>query len=606
MYPPFPLWYPENRALRLDDTNSERTTTVTPTASTPTLPLSEGWLFQWLRWRLLANSLQVIFDRSLARIVSIFLCSLVVWGTIFTISYFGFRELRVKWDYFHLDGKIIGSMFYFMFVSLMVFLTYSSEIILYASLFRSKETAFLLSSPLREDQIFAYKFQGAIAFSSWAFILLGSPVLIAYGLNVNDGAPWYFYVVLPFFFLGAVLLPGSLGALICILLVKFVPKHRKQLFALSAVVLVVIAVLWFVIWMPSVRSFFRGNGVQRLLVGITMLRDVAVFKPALWISEGFRAAALGEVENMFYYLLLVWSNGLVFYLLAAWVAKRMYRSAYNRVATGGSIRRRYGSSWLDTACDRALFFLRPQTRLLIIKDLRNFRRDPAQWAQVLIILGLGVLFFSNVRRFYQHDFGRPFQNGICLLNLVATAILVCAYTGRFVFPMLSLEGRKFWILGLLPLDRSQLVWGKFAFSAATCLFFAVTLVFFSTLMLGMPWAIIALHVSAIAVISLGLSGLAVGLGACMPDFRESDPSKIVAGFGGTLNLIAGLLMVVVVIGLAVAPWHLVLAAHRELTREVVQRNWWLLVFTFVGLFAGLCSALVPMRAGVDALRKMEF
>ena len=28
---------------------------------------------------------------------------------------------------------------------------------------------------------------------------------------------------------------------------------------------------------------------------------------------------------------------------------------------------------------------------------------------------------------------------------------MCAYTGRFIFPMLSLEGNKFWILGLLPL-----------------------------------------------------------------------------------------------------------------------------------------------------------
>ena len=62
-----------------------------------------------------------------------------------------------------------------------------------------------------DDQVFAYKFQGAVAFSSWGFLLLGSPILIAYGLRIGDGAPWYFYAVLPLFFLGFVLLPGSIG-----------------------------------------------------------------------------------------------------------------------------------------------------------------------------------------------------------------------------------------------------------------------------------------------------------------------------------------------------------------------------------------------------------
>ena len=38
----------------------------------------------------------------------------------------------------------------------------------------------------------------------------------------------------------------------------------------------------------------------------------------------------------------------------------------------------------------------------------------------------------------------------------------------------------------------------------------------------------------------GLSGLSVGLGAIVPNFRETDPSKIAVGFGGTLNLVAGL------------------------------------------------------------------
>ena len=53
--------------------------------------------------------------------------------------------------------------------------------------------------------MFAFKYQGAVAFSSWAFILLGSPILISYGL-ILDQAPWYFYLVMPLLLIVAMVL----------------------------------------------------------------------------------------------------------------------------------------------------------------------------------------------------------------------------------------------------------------------------------------------------------------------------------------------------------------------------------------------------------------
>src|SRR5439155_10667592 len=115
-----------------------------------------------------------------------------------------------------------------------------------------------------------------------------------------------------------------------------------------------------------------------------------------------------------------------------------------------------GGVWLDRALTGLVGFLDPQTKLLIVKDFRTFRRDPAQWAQVLIFTGLLSLYFANIRRLYVEDITWAYQNSISLLNLTATAFLLCAYTGRFIFPMLSLEGRKFCIRGLLPLQGAQL------------------------------------------------------------------------------------------------------------------------------------------------------
>ena len=56
------------------------------------------------------------------------------------------------------------------------------------------EAEFLLTTPVRPERIVLHKFQEAIVFSSWGFLLLGSPMLVAYGLQ--RGAPWYYFVLL--------------------------------------------------------------------------------------------------------------------------------------------------------------------------------------------------------------------------------------------------------------------------------------------------------------------------------------------------------------------------------------------------------------------------
>ncbi len=44
--------------------------------------------------------------------------------------------------------------------------------------------------------------------------------------------------------------------------------------------------------------------------------------------------------------------------------------------------------------------------------------------------------------------------------------------------------------------------------------------------------------------SYGLTSLALSLGALVPNFRESNPARIVSGFGGTVCLIASFVYIV--------------------------------------------------------------
>jgi ABC-2 type transport system permease protein len=543
---------------------------------------------------------------------------------VFAISWGGFlflqTEIRVP-----LTGEIVGILLDLLFLSLAVLLIFSSGLILYGSLFATPETAFLLSSPVGADQVFAYKFQGAIAFSSWAFLLLGAPILIAYGLVCE--AAWYFYVLLPLFFLGFVLIPGALGGLAALLIVNYLPKRRKQALVVCLVGLVLALTAWiYRMSQASPSEMWRDEmreAVTRLLGYFQFTSNPLA--PSHWVSRGLRSVVRGEIGVALYNLGLVWSNGLFLYLIAAASSLWLYRRGYNRMSTGGDFRPNVWRQpvegvdasqpttaphrrepWIDRLVYVVLPFVHPLTRLLIIKDFRTFRRDPQQWGQILAFCGLMLLYFTNIHRFVENVTG-PYRNSISFINLCAVALLLCTYTGRFVYPMLSLEGRKFWILGLLPLEREQLLWGKFAFSMAGGCVIAGGLVLVSDLMLLMRVQAILLHLLTVTVLSAGLSGLSVGLGACMPNFRESDPSKIAAGFGGTLNLVAGLLFLLLILGLMAAPWHaqMMLSEVVELSALPVG-SWLALAGTALGLTVGILSPLLAMRAGIRALRAMEF
>ncbi len=588
--------------------------------------MNQALLFQNLRITLLRNSWRAMVLQSSMRPLTIFMCSLVVWCFVFAISWGGFLFLQSTVNV-PMTGEIVGVLLDLLFLSLAVLLVFSSGLILYSSLFASPETTFLLSSPVAADQVFAYKFQGAIAFSSWAFLLLGVPILIAYGIVCD--ASWVFYSLLPLFLLGFVLLPGSLGGLAALLIVNYFPKRRKQVLAACLVGLVAALVVWIYrmaqassseLWRDEMRE-----AVTRLLSYFQFTQNPLA--PSHWVSLGLVSIVRGKVSLALYYLALVWSNGLFLYLIAAISSAWLYRRGYNRMTTGGDsfsrdpkgsasvraplrVAAKRAENFRETLLDRliyaVLFFVHPRTRLLIIKDFRTFRRDPQQWGQILAFCGLMLLYFTNIRRFVE-NISSTYQSGISFMNLCAVALLLCTYTGRFVFPMLSLEGRKFWILGLLPLEREQLLWGKFAFSMTGGMLIAGGLVLISDLMLLMPLLTVLLHLLTVVVLSAGLSGLSVGLGACMPNFRESDPSKIAAGFGGTLNLVAGLLFLLLVLGLMAAPWHAetMLGELKELSMLPIGKGIAVICLA-MGLAVGAVSPLWAMRAGIRALREMEF
>lgn len=561
-----------------------------------------------LRSRLLYNHLRFLLSGSRLRLLTIVTCSAIFWVLLFLLFFEGFGFLKTYIN--TVTGEIVEYLFSMFFLSLLVMLFVSSGIILYAGLFRSREAAFLLSTPAPTDQVFAHKFLEAMAFSSWGFLLLGSPMMVAYG--IHNQAAWPFYPIFLAYHLAFVLIPGSLGAIAAILLANLLPRQRKTiLIVLSTLVLSVLVYLGLQVWRTpgeALTSDWMNSLIGRLEFSTNRLL------PSRWMATGLIAAAKGDAEDNdgLFYLLVIAAHAGLGYLIAAVVARDLYRPGYNKVQGGRSARRHIGWYGFDAFFHRVFWFLSRPIRLLILKDLRTFRRDPTQWSQFLIFFGLLAFYFVNIRRLGYNVQSEYFRNLLSFLNLAVTALILSTFTSRFIFPMLSLEGRNFWVLGLLPVRRESIIWGKFVFSAGISLVATEVLIVLSGLMLQIGWAILALHMTMVAILCLGLSGISVGLGARLPNLREEDPSKIAAGFGGTLNLLVSLAFITLVIGPAAFLSHLYFVSrgldgpNQFMFFDVEEFRTRMLWAASISLLVGLLATAIPLRIGIKAFREMEF
>lgn len=562
-------------------------------------PRPQGMLFQRLRFRLTRNAGTQLFGNTRIRFLTMIACSVVVWFAIFGAGLAGFNLLA---EQNIPPGLIVELLFNAMFVTLGCMLVLSTGLVLYAGLFNGAETRFLLTTPARADQIFAFKFQSAVVYSSWAFVILGAPVLIAYGIVFSS--PWYFYAILPLFLFGYVLLPGSIGGLFCLAIVNFFPQRRKQALIVIGLAVVIGLVVWIYRAMVAAGEGLNDRDkLQGLFDLFVMTRGE--LSPSDWMARGLVAVGRGHLADAMLPLALIWTNGLVLYVLATFAAKRLYRRGFNRMATGGDLRRQYGGSAADRLIEWLVFYLDRPTRILVVKDFRTFRRDPTQVGQVAIFTGLLLLAVLNTRQFFKADIPSAYQQSLSLLNMSATGLLMCAYMGRFVYPLISLEGRKFWILGLLPVRREQLLWGKFAFAVTGSVLLAGSVMLLSDLLLEMPVVTILVHMLTILLLAFGLSGLSVGISAWLPNFRETDPSKVVLGFGGTVNMLVGLGYLVFIIAVACGPYH-ASSAMEKFATDQSGMTWWSFAGLPFAIAAAACATIVPMRIGAANLRSVEF
>lgn len=581
----------------------------------------EGQIFWRLRAQMARAHLKFLFAQARLRTSLVIGLSLFFWLGLFALFHEGF-EFVVQ----HVEpgaayhAKTMQFVFTLFFLSLQVMLIFSSGIILYGGLYPSRETAYLLTLPVRDERLVYHRFQEALLFSSWGFFLLASPMLFAYGLVVD--APWYYFAYLLPLMAAFAYIPCALGAVFCLLMIYRLPRMRRILVGLAAVAIIVGAYMQ--IWKTLELSDVDFLGTSWFKDTFQRFRfSRSEWLPSTWLSNALLEAARRSHNNpkdlpwlvAGKFLLVLVSNAMVLHLAVIWLGKHIFRQSYWELHSRRARMPRLSLAWADRASNFVLRIFPAQTRLLIMKDLRLFRRDPVQWSQFLIFFGLLLLYFANVDRFRQHKGDLQLNEGawvniVSFLNLAVVGLILSTFTTRFIYPLISLEGRRFWILSQLPVARDTVLWSKFLFAAFGSWLPCAALVAISDMMLEVSMIVAGVHQFICVLLCVGLAGMAVGFGAMMPNFREQSPSKIAAGFGGTLNLVLSALYIMAVVLMTALPSHFYLLAVRPGDQPLrwfeprYLRLWLVLGIIGSTVLAGLVTAL-PLRGGLRHFRRLE-
>ena len=269
----------------------------------------------------------------------------------------------------------------------------------------------------------------------------------------------------------------------------------------------------------------------------------------------------------------------------------------------------YTPGFLDSALQHVPL-LSPDVRAVVLKDIRIFWRDTAQWGQSLILFGILGIYILNLR-FFTEQFTSLFASGrfggdyfsklVSFMNLAACALNLATLTTRFVYPQFSLEGKRLWIVGLSPLGLNRVVGVKFMLATSISLAISIPLIWLSSNMLHLPLAQKVFFCGGISVMALALNGLAMGMGVMYPDLKEDNPSKIVSGFGGTFCLVVSFVyigMAVMMLGIGSpfgSPWQIF--GRADETQQAI----------YIGMFLAfsLGVGFGPLAYGLQRARNYE-
>jgi ABC-2 type transport system permease protein len=479
-------------------------------------------------------------------------------------------------------------------------LFFSNIITALSSYFLAEDMQLVQSLPISERRVFYLRAVDTMINSSWMISIFGLPVLLAYGI-VHGGGPLYYFIA-TFGLLAYLVPPAALGIVVACLLVRgfSASRIREVMAAVSAAFLIIVLLL---LRSLEPERLVDPDAFETLAEFIAVVRTPdASWLPSTWLAE-LSMWALGQpLEAPFLTAGLLFVAGPSLLVSARWLVAPMWFEAWTQAQEAPS-KAATRSKLVTTAIDRITRPLPLEFRALMRKDIRLFLREPGQWTQGMLLVGLVAIYLYSVWSLPLDQLHLPqaIENAIAFLNVGVAGAVLAAIAVRFNFTAVSQEGRAFWVLHSSPVGARRFLWGKFLVGFVPTLVLGEVLVIATNALLHTEPLYAWIGTGTILCLSFGLTGLAIGLGALYPNFKADSAARMAAGPGAILFMVMALTWTTVVICAEAVPVGMLL--YRQHQGEPV--GLWLTlgliaVFTAVVLL-NLAVGIVPMRRGAAKL-----
>ena len=505
---------------------------------------------------------QLIYSLKNSRLMSLTICFFLLGYLIG--GFFIFKEALLYIENLPALGPILSErLFYLLFFFIFMMLIFSNSIILYSSIYRSKEAQWLASLPIQTNKLFTWKFLETFIFSSWGFYIVSAPLILAFGKIKNTGPEFYFgsFLTAAIF----VIIPASLAAWLVVLTVRFFNKYWILVILsllISGSILIGVALAT-----PTKEITTINGSVVSTVNQILRHTELSIHPliPSTWLSNTVIGWSKPFAGNSLNYSLLIISNSLlgimtIYSILWKIVLPSYFVSLKRRALASNKRKKRkeqkgmqqiHPNHKITTKINEQIFGR--HTIALTIKDFKTLIRDPSQWIQISLVYGLLFLYVINIRNMgyqYQSEF---WPSVISLMNLGVCSLSLSTLTTRFVFPQFSLEGRRLWLLSMSPVSMKKIIIQKLISSSLITGALTSALIFISSSLLKMPTLKIISDTAIIFMVTCALNSIALSLGTLFPNLREENSAKIVSGFGGTLCLILSFCYIITIMSLLSYP-----------------------------------------------------
>jgi len=482
------------------------------------------------------------------------LASLLVFGGFILGAYVGARGAT---DYL-LDTAKLGLFLLHRFLSMALFVFFLSVnvgniIVSYATLYRSPETAYYLTTPISHTSLFIVKFIDNFFYSSAAFFLIALSVLLGYGSHFH--MPWDFYAsTLLFMLIPFMLLSGCIAVMLLLVLMRYAPAIGVR----RTIVLLVLG------YLGILFGYFRLTNPLHLVAAVVQhfphvddyfgYLDPAIsrFLPNHWISEALYWTMRGDGSYALPYTLLLLGTTAIACGVMTLLGRRLFYKSWLSSLDVLMARESH------TRPLRVLDLTRAsrgdsQTGVLLKKEAWLFLREPSQWIHLGIIAILIVTFMVSVAGIDFKQSLPSFQTISYVVLLIFSIFLIASIALRFVYPNVSSEGMNFWSVLSAPVTRAKIFWTKFLLAFLPLLFLSELLVIFSHRSLGKYGPIIETAITVMLCSSFSLVSLNLGAGSFFANYREKNPIRNASSQSATLTFLLCILYIVAVVGILILP-----------------------------------------------------